>query len=93
MDQGSSIGKPSNSAGKEVIQQPENKTETVTSIVETSKSKGKEVIAHVEDIALANLKATDTDKAIYVRVYRKWTPTNRQGRPVVFCCMLIDRQV
>lgn len=67
--------------------------EQVSSIVTSSESTGKEIITHPEDISLATIKATDTDKAIYVKAYRKWTPTNRLGKPVLFCCLLIDRQV
>ena len=67
--------------------------EQVSSIVKSSESMGKEIITHAEDNSLAMIKATDTDKAIYVKAYRKWTPTNRLGKPVLFCCLLIDRQV
>lgn len=62
-------------------------------IVSSSDSTGKEIVAHSQEITLANLKESDTNKAIYARVYRKWTPTNRQGKPVLFCIMLIDKEV
>ena len=64
-----------------------------SSTVPLTESKGKELVTQTDDISLASLKATDTDKAIYVKVYRKWTVTNKNARPVIFCCMLIDRQV
>ena len=64
-----------------------------SSIVPSSDAKGKEIVTHSEEISLADLKETDHDKVIYAKVYRKWTPTNRQGKPVVFCVMLIDKQV
>lgn len=67
--------------------------EQTSSIVPSSDSKGKEIVAQSEEVSLANIKQSDTGKVVHVRVYRKWTPTNRQARPVVFCCMLIDRQV
>ena len=67
--------------------------EPSSSIVASAQSTGKAIVTHSEDISLNDLKETDTGKAIYVKVYRKWTPTNKQGRPVLFCCMLIDRQV
>ena len=65
----------------------------VSSNFRLSESTGKEIVTHPEDISLATIKAIDTDKAIYVKAYRKWTPTNRLGKPVLFCCLLIDRQV
>ena len=67
--------------------------EPSSGIVASAQSTGKAVVTNSEDISLNDLKETDTGKAIYVKVYRKWTPTNKQGRPVLFCCMLIDRQV
>ena len=67
--------------------------EPSSSIVPLAESKGKTVVAETDDIGLKNLTESDTGKPIYVRVYRKWTPTNKQGRPIMFCCMLIDRKV
>lgn len=67
--------------------------EHATVSVEPTKSKGKGIVTESQDTALNDLKESDTGKTIYVKVYRKWTPTNKQGKPVVFCCMLIDRQV
>ena len=64
-----------------------------SSIITSEQSTSKAIVTHLDDIALNNLKETDTRKAICVKVYRKWIPTNKQGKPVVFCCMLIDRQV
>ncbi|PWA61719.1 hypothetical protein CTI12_AA370850 [Artemisia annua] len=64
-----------------------------SSIVASGQPTGKAIVTHSDDIGLNNLKETDTGKAIYVKVYRKWIPTNKQGKPVVFCCMLIDGQV
>ena len=64
-----------------------------SSIVKSCESTGKQIVTSSEDISLATIKATDTDKAIYVRAYRKWTPTNKHGKQVLFCCLLIDRQV
>ncbi|PWA60222.1 hypothetical protein CTI12_AA381250 [Artemisia annua] len=67
--------------------------EQTSSIVPSSNSTGKEIVAHSQEITLANLKESDTGKVICARVYRKWTPTNRQGKPVLFCIMLIDKEV
>ena len=67
--------------------------EQTSSIVAAAKSTGKAIMTETEDICLNDLKESDTGKAIYVKIYRKWTPTNKQGKPVVFCCMLIDRRV
>ena len=67
--------------------------EQTSSIVASAESKGKEIVAESEEVSLHDIKETDTGKAIYVKVYRKWTPTNRQAKPVIFCCMLIDREV
>lgn len=64
-----------------------------SSIVTSSTSTGKQVVTASQDISLANIKESDTDKGICVKVYRKWTPTNKQGKPVLFCCVLIDQQV
>ncbi|PWA87019.1 hypothetical protein CTI12_AA136210 [Artemisia annua] len=69
------------------------KMEGSSSIVPIAESKGKEIITQQQSIGLADLKTTDTDKTIYVRAYRKWTPINRQGKPALFCCMLIDAQI
>ena len=67
--------------------------EPSSSIVPSAQSTEKAIVTHSDDISLNDLKETDVGKAIYVKVYRKWTPTNKQGRPVLFCCMLIDRHV
>lgn len=67
--------------------------EQTSSIVPSSDDKGKQIVTHSEGISLADLTETDHDKVIYVKAYRKWTPTNKQGKPVVFCVMLIDKQV
>ena len=67
--------------------------EQTSSIVPSSSSKGKEIVAQSEEASLAALKETDLGKVIHVKVYRKWIPTNKQGKPVVFCVMLIDKQV
>ena len=67
--------------------------EQASSSVPTAKSTGKAIVTKPEDTSLKDLKESDTGKAVYVKVYRKWTPTNKQGKPVLFCCMLIDRQV
>ena len=67
--------------------------EQISSTVPPSGSKGKEIAAESQEITLADITQSDSGKAIHVRVYRKWTPTNKQARPVLFCCMLIDRQV
>ena len=67
--------------------------EQTSSIVPSSDSKGKEIVTHSEETSLADLKETDHGQVIYAKVYRKWTPTNKQGRPVLFCVILIDKQV
>ncbi|PWA98868.1 helitron helicase-like domain-containing protein [Artemisia annua] len=64
-----------------------------SSIVVSAEPKGKEVVADSQDISLATLTVSDTDKSIYVKAYRKWTIANKNGKPIMFCCMLIDRQV
>jgi hypothetical protein len=64
-----------------------------STIVESSKATGKEIMAQPENVSLANLTACDVDKTFYVKAYRKWTVTNKHGRPVMFCCMLLDKQV
>ncbi|PWA39587.1 hypothetical protein CTI12_AA570420 [Artemisia annua] len=66
--------------------------EPSSSIVPFTEPTSKAIVAETNDIGLKDLKETDTGKPIYVRVYRKWTPTNKQGRPILFCCMLIDRK-
>ena len=63
------------------------------STVPLPKSTGKEIVTQAEHISVANLKPSDTDKALYLKVYRKWTPTNKNGRPMLLCCILIDEQV
>lgn len=62
-------------------------------IVPSDESTGKAIIPISDDVGLNNLKESDIGRPVYVKVYRKWVPTNKQGKPVVFCCMLIDRQV
>ena len=64
-----------------------------TTTKESPESKGKSIVTQPDDIALNNLKESDIGKPICVKVYQKWTPTNKQGRPVIFCFMLIDQQV
>ena len=64
-----------------------------SSIVPLPKSAGKELMTQSEDVSLSMLKASDIDKAINVKAYRKWTVANKEGRPVLFCCMLLDKQV
>ena len=67
--------------------------EPSSSIVPLTEPIGKAIVTKADDIGIKNLKESDTGKSIYVRVYRKWTPTNKLGRPIMFCCMLIDRKV
>ena len=67
--------------------------EQTSSIVPSSTSKGKEIVTHSEETSLNDLKETAHGQVIYVKVYRKWTPTNKQGKPVLFCVLLIDKQV
>ncbi|PWA75064.1 hypothetical protein CTI12_AA244130 [Artemisia annua] len=67
--------------------------EETSSIVASAESKGKEIVTQLEEVTLANINETDIGKAICVKVYRKWTPTNRQAKPVICCFMLIDRHV
>ncbi|PWA72374.1 hypothetical protein CTI12_AA271070 [Artemisia annua] len=69
-----------------------NQMEETSSIVPSSSSKGKEIVTSSEEVSLADLKESDIGKAIYSRVYRKWIPTNRQAKPILFCVMLIDKQ-
>ena len=65
----------------------------VSSIVVSAEPTTKEIVADSEDISVASLTTSDTNKTIYVKAYRKWTISNKNGKPVLFCCMLIDRQV
>ena len=67
--------------------------EQTSSIVPSSDSKGKKIVTYSEETSLADLKETDDGQVIYAKVYRKWTPTNKQGRSVLFCVLLIDKQV
>ena len=64
-----------------------------SSTVPLPKSTCKELMTESEDVNLSMLKASDIDKAINVKAYRKWTVANKNGRPTMFCCMLIDKQV
>ena len=70
-----------------------NQIEQTSSIVLSSDSKGKEIVTYSEEISLVDLKESDIGKAIYAKVYRKWTPANKQVKPVLFCLMLINKQV
>ena len=64
-----------------------------SSIVASAEPKGKEIVVDSEDVSLATLTVSDTDKSIYVKAYRKWTVANKNGKPLMFHCMFIDRQV
>ena len=64
-----------------------------SSIVESSKDAGKEIMVLPENVSLADLKESDIGKTLYVKAYRKWTVTNKHGKPVMFYCMLVDKKV
>ena len=64
-----------------------------SSNVTSAESTGKEVTTKMENVSVADLTPSDIGKTIYVKAYRKWTITNKQGKPIMFCCMFIDHQV
>ncbi|PWA98496.1 hypothetical protein CTI12_AA017680 [Artemisia annua] len=57
-----------------------------------TEARGKEIIAQEDSIKLVTLKATDLDKTIHVKVYRKWTITNKASMPSLHCCILVDKE-
>ncbi|PWA49024.1 hypothetical protein CTI12_AA485540 [Artemisia annua] len=63
-----------------------------SSIVDSSKATGKEIMVQPENVSLADLTEADIGKTLYVKTYRKWKITNKHGKPVMFCCMLLDKQ-
>ncbi|PWA69614.1 hypothetical protein CTI12_AA297070 [Artemisia annua] len=89
MEPSSSIGLSPDSAGKEIVAGSQDTT--LAKLKESEAGQG--IIAQSEDVTLANIEESDAGKPLHVRVYRKWTPTNKQGKPVMFSCILIDRQV
>ncbi|PWA42012.1 hypothetical protein CTI12_AA548580 [Artemisia annua] len=64
-----------------------------SSIVASPKTTDKEIMTEPEDVSLASLTPSDIGKTIYVKAYRKWTLTNKQGKPTMFCCMFIDHAI
>ncbi|PWA35690.1 hypothetical protein CTI12_AA608270 [Artemisia annua] len=56
------------------------------------KSHGKEIITQPDTTNLLDLKLTDLDKCIFVKVYRKWTVNNKASIPVLHRCILLDQQ-
>ncbi|GKC20482.1 hypothetical protein Tco_1022632 [Tanacetum coccineum] len=57
------------------------------------KSAGKMIIIQPETIRIADLKRTDTNKAMEAKVYHKWTARSIQDpKPIKFCCILLDQQ-
>ena len=64
-----------------------------SSTVVSTKPTGKEINTDTETASLATLTESDIGKSIYVKAYRKWTVTNKNGKPIMFCSMLLDRQV
>lgn len=54
---------------------------------------GKQIVVHPQETNLLSLKATDFDKCIHVKVYRKWTVVNKASMPVMHCCILLDQEV
>ncbi|PWA80261.1 hypothetical protein CTI12_AA198250 [Artemisia annua] len=58
-----------------------------------SEARGKEIITQPDNTKLVDLKATDLDKTIYIKVYRKWTVTNKASLPTMHSCILLDQQV
>ena len=58
-----------------------------------TKSEGKQVVIHSQETNLLSLKATEFDKCIHVKVYRKWTVLNKASMPVMYCCILLDQHV
>ncbi|PWA91345.1 hypothetical protein CTI12_AA091390 [Artemisia annua] len=55
-------------------------------------SRGKEIVTQEDSSRLLKLKATDLDKSIHVKVYRKWTVTNKASMPVMHSCILLDKE-
>ncbi|PWA33157.1 DNA helicase Pif1-like protein [Artemisia annua] len=88
MEPNSNIGLSPNSKGKEIV--PQSQDTALAKVNELDASQA--IIAQSGDITLADIKESDAGKPLQVRVYRKWTPTNKQGKLVMFCCILIDRQ-
>ena len=89
MEPNSSIGASPDSTGKQIV--TESQDTTLAKLKE--QDTGKAIVAQSEDITLAAINESDAGKPLHVRVYRKWTPTNKKGKPVMFCCILIDHQV
>nr|GEY54823.1 DNA helicase [Tanacetum cinerariifolium] len=55
--------------------------------------KGKLILFEKEAITLKDIKPTDINKTIKVRVYRKWTAMNVKTKEAFnFCCILLDKQ-
>ena len=54
---------------------------------------GKEIISQPQSTNLLTLNPTDFGKSLYVKVYRKWTTTNKASVPVMHHCILLDQQV
>ncbi|PWA57440.1 hypothetical protein CTI12_AA407610 [Artemisia annua] len=88
MEPNSSIGASPDSIGKQIV--TESQDTTLGKLKE--QDTGKAIVAQLQDITLATINESDAGKPLHVRVYRKWTPTNKQGKPVMFCCILIDHQ-
>ncbi|PWA45080.1 hypothetical protein CTI12_AA521300 [Artemisia annua] len=57
-----------------------------------AEARGKEIVTQPDNTKLVTLKATNLDKSIYVKVYRKWTLTNKASLPVMHCCILLDQE-
>ena len=80
---------PKNS-GKQIAKQSQSTPDNQENI---SKVHGKEIICQDQRTDLTGLKPTDFDRTLHVKVYCKWTTTNRASIPAMHHCILLDQQV
>lgn len=65
-----------------------------SSTLKRLEDKGKAPVVEREELNLMDIKPSDLDKPIEVRVYRKWTSRNvPDPNPTGLCFILLDRQV
>ncbi|GJT59645.1 hypothetical protein Tco_1003178 [Tanacetum coccineum] len=58
-----------------------------------SKAIGKMIVRQSDVLSVGDLKPTDTNKAVKVKVYRKWATRNvTDHNPTAFCCILLDQK-
>lgn len=79
-----------NEGDTSIVQSSEPQGETL----ERSPYKGKAPVVEREELDLMDIKPSDMDKPIEVKVYRKWTSKNvPDPNPTGLCFMLLDRKV